>query len=182
MKRQKGFTLIELMIVVAIIGILAAIAIPNFLKFQCKSKQSEAKTNLSGIFTAEKAFFGEYNTYGTDLVSVNWQPDGTPLYIYGFSGVSYPATVAGINSYNGSFNDTGNANVIGSPNRFNTAKMKDLAGGTLTNGSLPPCKLDGQSFTAGAAGDIDTDPTIQLDKWQITNTKQLTVADNDCTS
>ncbi|WP_414645174.1 type IV pilin protein, partial [Candidatus Deferrimicrobium sp.] len=51
-KGKKGFTLIELMIVVAIIGILAAIAIPNFLRFQAKSKQSEAKTNLGGIFTA----------------------------------------------------------------------------------------------------------------------------------
>src|SRR5256885_12636669 len=104
-KKSHGFTLIELMIVVAIIGILAAIAIPNFLKFQCKSKQSEAKTNLSGIFTAEKAFFGEYNTYGTDLISVNWQPDGTPLYIYGFNGQSYPGTVAGIPSYAGAQNN-----------------------------------------------------------------------------
>src|SRR5512135_1271100 len=62
---RKGFTLIELMIVVAIIGILAAIAIPNFLKYQAKSKQSEAKTNLKGIFTSETAYFGEANSYGT---------------------------------------------------------------------------------------------------------------------
>ena len=53
LRSKKGFTLIELMIVVAIIGILAAIAIPNFLKFQAKSKQSEAKTNLGAIFTGQ---------------------------------------------------------------------------------------------------------------------------------
>ena len=52
------------MIVVAIIGILAAIAIPNFLRFQAKSKQSEAKTNLGGIFTAETAYFAK--TTGTE--------------------------------------------------------------------------------------------------------------------
>ena len=61
LRSKKGFTLIELMIVVAIIGILAAIAIPNFLKFQAKSKQSEAKSNLGAIFTGELAYYGEQN-------------------------------------------------------------------------------------------------------------------------
>lgn len=75
-RNKKGFTLIELMIVVAIIGILAAIAIPNFLKFQAKSKQSEAKTNLKAVFTAETSYFGENNTYG-DFTTVNWAPVGT---------------------------------------------------------------------------------------------------------
>jgi type IV pilus assembly protein PilA len=49
--KGQGFYLIELMIVVAIIGILAAIAIPNFLQYQMKSRQSEAKTNLQAIKT-----------------------------------------------------------------------------------------------------------------------------------
>jgi type IV pilus assembly protein PilA len=59
-----GFTLIELMIVVAIIGILAAIAIPDFMKFQARSKTSEAKANLAAIFTAEKSLYQEKDSFG----------------------------------------------------------------------------------------------------------------------
>ena len=79
LRSKKGFTLIELMIVVAIIGILAAIAIPNFLKFQAKSKMSEAKTNLGAIYTGQLSFFGEQNSYG-NFDSINWSPSGTPRY------------------------------------------------------------------------------------------------------
>ncbi|MFA5807877.1 MAG: prepilin-type N-terminal cleavage/methylation domain-containing protein [bacterium] len=81
LKGKKGFTLIELMIVVAIIGILAAIAIPNFLKFQAKSKQSEAKSNLGAIYTGQVSFFGEANTFG-NFDQINWSPSGTPRYHY----------------------------------------------------------------------------------------------------
>jgi type IV pilus assembly protein PilA len=81
LRSKKGFTLIELMIVVAIIGILAAIAIPNFLKFQAKSKTSEAKSNLGAIFTGQVAYFGEANTYG-NFPAINWSPSGTPRYHY----------------------------------------------------------------------------------------------------
>ena len=63
LKQREGFTLIELMIVVAIIGILAAIAIPNFIKFQLRSKAGEGKVNLAGIRTAEESYFAEAGTY-----------------------------------------------------------------------------------------------------------------------
>ncbi|MFQ5515761.1 MAG: type IV pilin protein [Myxococcota bacterium] len=57
------------MIVVAIIGILAAIAIPNFLRFQLKAKSSEGKTNLAAIRTAEESYFAEYGVYVSSLPS-----------------------------------------------------------------------------------------------------------------
>lgn len=82
-KLVKGFTLIELMIVVAIIGILAAIAIPNFVKFQCRSKQSEAKGNLKAIYVAQEAYRGEYDTYWGVLSSIGFVPKGGKIrYIY----------------------------------------------------------------------------------------------------
>jgi type IV pilus assembly protein PilA len=63
LKKREGFTLIELMIVVAIIGILAAIAIPNFIKFQLRSKAGESKVNLAAIRTAEESYFAEAGSY-----------------------------------------------------------------------------------------------------------------------
>ena len=80
-KKDKGFTLIELMIVVAIIGILAAIAIPNFLRYQAKTKQSEAKTNLGAIFTSQVTYFGEEDTYA-NVSNIGWAPEGTTRYAY----------------------------------------------------------------------------------------------------
>jgi prepilin-type N-terminal cleavage/methylation domain-containing protein len=81
MKRNnKGFTLIELMIVVAIIGILAAIAIPQFNSYRQKAHDSAAKSQLKNLATAMESFYVDKDTYtGADeaaLATYGYQTDG----------------------------------------------------------------------------------------------------------
>ncbi|MBC8187836.1 MAG: prepilin-type N-terminal cleavage/methylation domain-containing protein [Proteobacteria bacterium] len=116
-KSNKGFTLIELMIVVAIIGILAAIAIPNFLRFQLKSKSSEGKVNIAAIRTAEESYLAEFGVYiaataspavaattqkvpfvdagvaGTNFDTLGWAPEGQVFFQY-VSAIGAGATVS----------------------------------------------------------------------------------------
>jgi type IV pilus assembly protein PilA len=81
MMNRKGFTLIELMIVVAIIGILAAIAIPNFIAMQLRAKRSELPTNVDGIRTAEKAYHHEWDAFTA--------ADATPATVPGRAQVAF---------------------------------------------------------------------------------------------
>jgi len=130
LQEKKGFTLIELMIVVAIIGILAAIAIPNFLKYQAKSKQSEAKTNLKGIFTSETAYFGETNSYG-DFPDIGFELAGGRAKAYAFKVKT---------------------NVQGVTNPAPTWLAAPDAPAVVTGATA--------YFTAAASGNIDADSTI----------------------
>jgi len=74
-KNQEGFTLIELMIVIAIIGILAAIAIPNFISYRRRSYNTAANADIKNLYTAAQAYYTD-NPSG--------QPDRDDLIAYGF--------------------------------------------------------------------------------------------------
>lgn len=88
LKRQDGFTLVELMVVVAIIGLLSAVAIPNFQKYQARSKTSEAKLQLAAVYTAEQSFYSDYNIYANCLRYMGYDPSEEALsryYTVGFN-------------------------------------------------------------------------------------------------
>lgn len=70
-RTRKGFTLIELMIVVVIIGILAALAIPRFMAATTKSKQSEAKQILKQVYVMQQAYRQEYDAYWGNGISAD---------------------------------------------------------------------------------------------------------------
>lgn len=60
-------------------GVYAAIAIPNFIKFQCRSKQSEAKANLKSLFVAQELYRAEKNAYANDLATIEFKPQGQSI-------------------------------------------------------------------------------------------------------
>jgi type IV pilus assembly protein PilA len=64
---ESGFTLIELMIVIAIIGILAAIAIPNFVSYRQRAYNSSTLADLKNAMTTQEAYFVDHATYTTSM-------------------------------------------------------------------------------------------------------------------
>ncbi len=192
-KNSDGFTLVELMIVVAIIGILSAIAVPNYQKYQARARQSEAKIGLAGLFTTEKSYAVESSTFSACLPSVGFQlPNTQRFYAIGFNGTGSncgPAGTSACTSYftPGDISGTGTSCSVstgytassGSNDGlyFYTANAKvgsgSIAGATsLDAGSgMSNTGVSQTSFIAGAAGNVSG--STNLDTWRIDENKKF---------
>lgn len=74
-KKQEGFSLTELLVVLVIIGILVLIAMPRLTPIVTKAKTTEAKLNLKQVFMLEKAFKYEYDRFSTNLVEIGFEQE-----------------------------------------------------------------------------------------------------------
>lgn len=144
--RKSGFTIIELMIVVAIIAFLATISIPKYFNYYAKAKRAEVSMNLASLHTAQQAYYAENGSYSNVLIGKNgigWQPQGNNFYYtYGFN---FPGAKEGVNFFVGKLG----------------AKKETLG---TTN-------ADKKGFIVAAAGDVTGKEKIDL--WQIDQDRNL---------
>jgi type IV pilus assembly protein PilA len=144
--RTDGFTMIEMMLVVGIIGLLAAVAIPNFLVYQSKARRSEAYANLAEIVRSQKSFQAERDTFFEAAVPMpDWDAYG------GLGTTKMPWDAASI----AAFNELGwipeGRVFYGYAINTGTAQGCDAACG-------PPATSE--CFTASAMGDVDGDTFV----------------------
>lgn len=91
----KGFSLVELMIAIAITGIIAAVAIPSYVSSIQKSRRSDATATLMRLAVSQEKFYSQHGTYTTDLSSAAGLNNGSTASTQGYYGISATAGATG---------------------------------------------------------------------------------------
>ncbi|MCK4517181.1 prepilin-type N-terminal cleavage/methylation domain-containing protein [Candidatus Babeliales bacterium] len=150
---KPSFTLIELMIVVAIIAFLASIAMPRYFSYYAKAKQAEVTMLLASLHTAQQAHWAEHGAYSTKLTGpdgIGWQPEG---YSGGGANSKFHYTY-GFNSQNAQEGVT-----------YFTGKLQAPAH------ALGNSYADKEKFLAKAAGDVTG--KNKMDVWSIDESRNI---------
>lgn len=171
---NKGFSMIELMVVVAIIGVLAAIGIPQYSKFQAKARQSEAKLALAALFTAEESFRQEWNQFSVTLNNIGFGVQGARLrYKTGFkSAVACSNYSTGLGA---PLEATGTANTWSDGASVNTSSAQWAITITEPTGAATACSSGAFSAASyGNPGSTVVDPTATGgDTWKVNEVKLI---------
>lgn len=165
-KTQSGFSLLELMTVVMIIGILTMIVLPNYKRFHAKARASESKSQLAALFSAEKAFQAEWNSYHTDAANVGYRPNGVLRYVIGFNTASTHAIIDYAGPLIAANDNTGLAAVCGA----GCTNMAVSAAGVSLAGISLASTATNNAFNAAAEGFVGGNAT---DIWSINDLKVL---------
>lgn len=171
--RPRGFTIIELVIVVTIIGILATVAVPKFVQYQSRARQAEAKANLRSWYNAESAVFQERGTYLEVMGETGYSPSRGNRYQYMFSSACQYEVRAGLAPVSSSADNCVTVDQFKFPG-MPLAPVPN-AGPFTYSGSAPdpgdPAGLRGAcpncSIRALAAGNIDNEAN-GVDTWVLT--------------
>jgi type IV pilus assembly protein PilA len=170
-KIMKGFTMLELMVCIAIIAILSSMSIPSFMKLQARAKQAEAMTNLRSLYSMQKAYLQEFSVYSTNVAVVGFSPERGNRYRY------YLSTFGGLEDRSGTqaTNTVGAVGIEVDVFRFGAPGVVGVSQGSTpcSTVALTPGPA-GASFLAAAQGNIDDDPTI--DVWTIASFSRSMVA------
>jgi len=175
-RQSNGFTLIELMIVVAIIGILASIAIPSFLRLQARARQSEAATNLKSLFTGMRT---QQRLPPEDIHSTGFAPERGNRYSYHMEdGCSSFEDRSGIDPVLGNPDLCVGADTFafaGFPNVFTVVPpagagwdAQAVANGLTVNSGLYGTN-ESWDFLVYASGDVDNNTLDSADTWLISS-------------